>query len=222
MMNNRKKILIPVKESVRNYLNALTELDCDVTVSDILCDPVDFDGLLLPGGEDVHPERYNEEVDGSMKMDPELDELQLQTMDLFVKAGKPVFGICRGHQLINVYFGGTLYQDMENAKHHVYDHVNQKDNRHLNTAEEGSFIYDLYGGEFATNSSHHQAVKKIGEGLHACQYADDGTIEAMYHETLPICSVQWHPERMCFALKRDDTVDGSLVLRYFLEEMCKQ
>ena len=204
---------------VPNYINALTELGCDVTVTDRLVDPGLFDGLLLPGGEDVDPIRYGEEVDGSTGIDPVLDELQFGMLDLFVKAGKPVLGICRGHQLINIYFGGSLYQDIAEKKNHVHDNVNNKDNSHANSAIEDSFIGKLYGTKFRTNSSHHQAVKKVGEGLKVCAYADDGIVEAMYHETLPVYCVQFHPERMCFGHKRDDTVDGSKVLQFFIDKL---
>ena len=94
-------------------------------------------------------------------------------------SGKPVFGICRGHQLINVYFGGSLYQDHPLAESHRWDRINQADRVHMNISEEGSFIHALYGKNFSTNSAHHQAVKQLGKGLHICRYSDDGIPEGL-------------------------------------------
>ena len=216
-----KRIVIPSLHEVRNYVNALHELGCEVTVCDKPVDPEDYDGLLLPGGTDVDPIRYNEEIDGSVGIDTALDALQFDTLDLFVKAKKPVLGICRGEQLINVYFGGSLYQDLPSAEHHRYIYERSEDNAHESTAEENSFLGKLYGTKYRTNSSHHQAVKKSGEGLHICSFADDSIVEAFNHETLPVYGVQWHPERMCFAFKREDTIDGSLLLRWFTEDVCQ-
>ena len=215
------RIVIPTLHEVNNYVNALHELGCEVTIAEESVDPEDFDGLLLPGGTDVDPLRYGEEIDGSKGIDKELDALQFEMLDRFVKAQKPVFGICRGEQLINVYFGGSLNQDLPSADHHRYIYERSEDNVHESSAEEDSFLGKLYGTAFRTNSSHHQAVKEAGEGLRICSYADDGVVEAFSHETLPVYGVQWHPERMCFALKREDTVDGSLVLRWFTEDICR-
>ena len=215
------RIVIPVIGEANNYVNALRELGCEVKVTQVPLDPENFDGLLLPGGTDVDPLRYGEDNDGSRGIDDELDALQFEMLDRFVKARKPVFGICRGEQLINVYFGGSLYQDLPTADHHRYIYERNEDNVHESTAEKDSFLARLYGTKFRHNSSHHQAVKEIGTGLEICSHADDGVVEAFYHETLPVYGVQWHPERMCFALKREDTIDGSLVLSWFIEEVCR-
>ncbi len=215
------RICIPVLGQADNYVNALRELGCEAKITEVPVDVQDYDGLLLPGGTDVDPVRYKEEIDGSKNIDEKLDILQFEMLDRFVKAAKPVFGICRGEQLINVYFGGSLYQDLPTADHHRYIHERNEDNVHESTAEEDSFLARLYGTDYRTNSSHHQSVKRPGKGLHVCSHADDGVIEAFYHESLPIYGVQWHPERMCFAFKREDTVDGSLVLRWFIEEVCR-
>ena len=215
------RIVIPALHEVRNYVDAMHELGCEVRVISKPVDPEDYDGLLLPGGTDVDPIRYGEEVDGSLGIDEDLDALQFEMLDRFVRVKKPVFGICRGEQLINIYFGGSLYQDLPTAEHHRYIHEKSEENVHDSTVEEDSFLGKLYGTSLRSNSSHHQGVKKAGEGLHICSHADDGVVEAFYHETLPVYGVQWHPERMCFAFKRDDTSDGSLVLRWFTEEVCR-
>lgn len=212
------RIAIPGRESqTKNYFAALRALDAEPVLAGMDCDPADYDGLLLPGGVDVEPWRFGQENRGSLSMDAELDALQFTVLDAFVGAGKPVFGICRGHQVINIYFGGTLIQHLPTSDSHTQDTF-QNDRVHLTVAEPGSFLSDLYGTQFFTNSSHHQATDRPGVGLRTVQYAMDGTVEGACHESLPVWSVQWHPERMCFGFRREDTVDGEPVLRFFLEQ----
>ena len=212
------KIAIPGRDGdVINYTIAMMMLGAQPVVVWDEWNVEDFDGLLLPGGVDVHPGRYGQENVACGTIDEALDEIQFSIADAFVKAGKPVMGICRGHQLLNVYFGGTLIQDLENADHHKW--TPEGDRVHSTVAGEGSFLDGIYGTAFAVNSAHHQAVDTLGEGLKVIQHSDDGVIEAMHHEVLPVISVQWHPERMCFDHARSDTVDGSKVLQYFLD-MC--
>ena len=175
----------------------------------------EFDGLLLPGGGDVNPCRYGKENQGSIMIIDELDQLQLDVLDAFVKSKKPIFGICRGHQVINVYFGGTLIQHLPTSFRHSRE-LTEPDKVHRCIAEKGSWLEKIYGREFPHNSAHHQAVEHLGKGLIADSHClEDGIVEAMHHESLPIYSVQWHPERMCTTLKREDTVDGILALQFF-------
>lgn len=209
-----KKILIAGNpEKVPNYTNAMTALGAISKVSLDPADADDFDALLLPGGGDVEPSLYGETNQGSSGIDLDLDQKQLKLMDLFVQAKKPVLAICRGHQLINVYFGGTLVQDLPTAD--VHRHIGY-DQAHMSHALSGSILERLYGSSFSINSAHHQGIKALGKGLSVIQTSHDGVIEAVIHETLPVIGLQWHPERMCFDKRRDDTVDGSLILSYFL------
>ena len=201
-----------------NYVNALTGVGAEAVLTEgKRVDPAEFDGLLMPGGVDVAPSRFGEEMNGTEEVDEELDAHQFQVLDDFVRAGKPVLGICRGHQLINVYFGGSLIQNLENAVHHRW-RGDGNDQTHESRTEEGSWVRKLYGlDEMVTNSAHHQAVKVPGKGLVADMFSDDGINEAMHHESLPVYCVQWHPERMCFANRREDTVDGRPVFDFFLQ-----
>ena len=180
-------------------------------------DPENCAGLLLPGGIDLHPTLYGLEDQPGTEYDTELDTIQAEALSRFLKARKPVLGICRGHQLINVVLGGTLVLDLPTAESHIRL-PSDADNVHFCTADPDSWIAGIYGPRFAVNSSHHQGVDKPGKGLRAVLYAEDGVIEAMQHETLPVWSVQFHPERMCFARRRADAVDGSLLFRFFLEK----
>lgn len=225
MSETKKKIALPVLNmSVVNYVNALEGLGLEPVVIHEVCGADDFDALLLPGGGDIVPARYGEEtLPECGPVDAELDDLQFAVLDAFVKAGKPVMGICRGHQVINTYFDGTLYQHIDAAAHHARDKEflsmpgNTYDKVHASTAVSGSIIEELYGPNPVINSSHHQAVKTPGRGMKVIQTSDDGYVEGMIHTELPILSVQWHPERMSFALRREDTVDGAKILSWLLK-----
>ena len=154
-----------------------------------------FDGLLLAGGEDVDPSYYGEECNGSNPPDLNRDRTEMALCDKYVKAGKPILAICRGCQLVNIYFGGTLIQDI-----HVRDAHSTGDitSCHLAVNVEGSVAHSIFGREHLVNTSHHQAVKVPGVGLKITQYSkNDGIIEGFEHITLPIVATQWHPERMC-------------------------
>lgn len=148
------------------------------------------DALLLPGGGDMEPWRYGQENTASHSMEPERDAAELLLLDEFLAAGKPVLGVCRGLQVINVYFGGTLIQDVPG-----HSQIDGADSRH-DTHIAPSLLCDLYGGALRVNSAHHQAAGRLGSGLLAVQWAKDGVLEGIVHKTLPVWAVQWHPERL--------------------------
>lgn len=173
----------------------------------------DFDALLLPGGGDISPAFFGQKNQGSRNLDVELDITQLQALDQFIKRKLPVFGICKGMQLINVYFGGTITQDMPQAPHHAWDNG---DKTHLTDADPDSYLAALYGKQFVTNSAHHQCVDVPGRSLKAIQFSDDGIMEGFSHEFLPVIGVQWHPERLFSDLRPDHAVDGKPLFTYFL------
>lgn len=212
------KIAVPALPwaDIANYLNALSHLNAKGAVLYGIRDASDYDGLLLPGGWDADPALYGQPNHACEGVNRELDKLQMRALDEFVKAGKPVLGICRGLQMIDIYFGGSLIQHISTASAHSRDEGVPEDKVHLSRAIKGSFLERLYGDFFATNSSHHQAIAELGEGLEAVQWAEDGVIEGIVHQTLPVWGVQWHPERMCFENARADTVDGSKVIEMFL------
>jgi len=201
--------------SVTNYMDAITRLGARYIVGPSPS-AEECDGLLIPGGVDVDPARYGQAPVPEDEIDLELDQVQFAVLDQFLALGKPVFGICRGHQLLNVAFGGTLIQHLPNAADHVWTEAG--DHIHACDAEPGSFMDRLYGRHFVTNSAHHQAVDIPAPGMKVVLRSADGVIEAMEHESLPVWCVQWHPERMCFGHARPDTVDGSKVIQFFLEK----
>ena len=209
-----KVLIAGVEEKCANYSGAVSACGADVKVSLSEEDAEAFDALLLPGGGDVDPGFFGQEMDGSDEPDRELDEKQFALLRRFVRARKPVLGICRGHQVINVFFGGDLIQDLETAKLHTRE---GGDVYHATTAEENTFLSGLYGIRFVTNSSHHQGVGRLGEGLVAVQRSDaDGVVEGMCHQSLPVLGVQWHPERIFGEKREPGTVDGKELFLHFL------
>lgn len=151
-------------------------------------------GIILPGGGDITPAFFGEHNTASRNIDTELDILQLQALDYAVKHRLPVFGICKGMQVINVAFGGTIIQDIPTAQYHKY--LGQ-DQYHDTTILENTVLSSLYGTTKTVNSAHHQALGRIGAGLIPIQWCPlDHCVEAIIHEFLPILGVQWHPERL--------------------------
>ena len=216
------KIALPtirIDPFTENYIEALIRSGAKPETGPEI-HPESCDGLLLPGGPDVNPALYGQETAPVTEPEPSLDTLQLEMLRRYLELGKPVFGICRGHQLINVYFKGTLIQHLSNAAEHSKPGFSEDLINEVYPVDDNIFK-QIYGEKFFVNSSHHQAVDRIGEGLKVCLRCSDGTIEAMAHESLPILSVQFHPERMCYDFKRDDTIDGSKIIAYYLNEMIR-
>lgn len=215
----KPRILLSGKAKLQFYADAVNGLGAEADAQYLPAIDTSYDGLILCGGSDVDPQYYGQALNGSVNIDKERDAVELALLEAYVKAGKPVMGICRGYQLINIFFGGTLEQHIAAADLHIqHDGV---DSVHDVEAEKGSILAKLYGTAFSVNSSHHQAVQKLGAGLKATAFWN-GMTEAYEHESLPVIGVQWHPERMCFTQKRTDTVDGSLLIGYFLEQMVKK
>ena len=177
------------------------------------------DALLLSGGGDVDPMRYGEENTACFGVDTARDEAELRLIEAYLRAGKPILGICRGHQVLNVFFGGSLVQHLPGAEKHVP--TGAGDGAHVTRALPGSFPAELYGERFTVNSAHHQGICRLAPDLEAVQWAEDGVIEACRHKSAPVWSVQWHPERMCLRHARADTVDGGAIFRWFIELTAK-
>lgn len=180
----------------------------------------EYDGLLLTGGADLEPERYGQAVNGSVAMDAARDEAEWKLVDAFLQAGKPIFGICRGCQLLNVYFGGSLHQDIETkARHRIDPKVPYPVH---GVVAEDPLLEGLYGKEFSVNSCHHQAVDKLGAGLRITAHCpEDGVVEAFVHESLPVLAVQWHPEKLSGSWLREDAVNGIGLFEYFIR-LCQE
>jgi len=162
----------------------------------------DLDGILLPGSNtDVDPLRYGQEPIPQLgTVIPEKDETDLLVLAEAERRKMPVFGICFGMQVMNVFYGGTLFQDVFTQIPNCLKHEQGKPaarNSHTIKIEKGSLIHELAGQETAlANTSHHQSVDKTGKGLKATAWSADGVIEAIEgtREERFILGVQWHPE----------------------------
>jgi putative glutamine amidotransferase len=164
------------------------------------------DGLLIPGGVDLDPGTYGESpLPACGRLDPARDRVELQFARWAVAEGKPLFGLCRGLQIVNVALGGTLYQDIavqrsDAIKHDYFptagfarDHV-----AHPVTITSGSRLDALVGAtSLGVNSMHHQAVKDLAPGLVTTAVAPDGLVEALESSSEQfVLGVQWHPESL--------------------------
>ncbi|MDO4261935.1 MAG: gamma-glutamyl-gamma-aminobutyrate hydrolase family protein [Eubacteriales bacterium] len=207
-------LIAGIPGNTKNYEAALSA--CHVSFLTSL-DPAcasSFGRLLLPGGGDLAPSLFGQPDLGSRNVDPGLDRAQLTLLDAFVQAGKPVLGICRGLQLINVYFGGDLIQELSSAASHRQ--TEGRDQTHLVRSLPGSILHCLFGVSCTVNSAHHQGCGRAGKGLRATQLAPDGVVEGMEHAEKPVLGVQWHPERTSFSLRRPDASGGEALFYYFL------
>ena len=162
-----------------------------------------IDGLMLPGGPDVDPTFYGEEPHPNIGMTLyQKDLFEIALIKAALAANKPIFGICRGIQIMNVAMGGTLYQDLESQYpdlkiQHPQATLGQFATHHVDLTPD-SRLAALYGKTtIKVNSRHHQAVKTVGKGMRVTAVAPDGVVEGM--ESIDndlFLGVQWHPENM--------------------------
>lgn len=192
-----------------NYLAALTACGLEPVLSMDLHLSQTCDGLLLPGGADVDPMRYGQQNCGSVGIDLARDEDEWTLLHEFLRWERPILGICRGCQMMNIALGGSLHQDILN-----HSQVDGKDRVHMVRVQHPVFR-ELYGGQFVSNSAHHQSLDRLGEGLAVLCRAEDGTIEGVMHDSGIVLGVQFHPERMAFAMRRPDAADGEAIFRHF-------
>ncbi len=181
-------LLLPIKGDESLWVQAAQELD----------------GFLFTGGGDVSPSLYGEEtLQCCGEISPGRDEMELNLLKAVLPTGKPILGVCRGVQLLNVGLGGTLYQDiyLQNAQAFQQQHT-QKLPDHLPAhdvlIEEGSLLHRIVKTlRLPVNTLHHQAVKDCAPGLQVVARSTSGLIEAVDKNDHPyFLGVQWHPERM--------------------------
>ena len=155
-----------------------------------------LDGLLLSGGGDPDPILYGEDCLQEVgSITPERDKFELEILDEFIKTGKPILGICRGLQIANIYFGGSLYQDVKYTGTTI-NHM-QKWLPDLPTHDINIELAKILGTKAAINSYHHQMIIDLGNNLTSIAKANDGIIEAFQNKNHKFFyAVQWHPEMM--------------------------
>lgn len=153
------------------------------------------DGLLMPGGVDIEPSRYGQKTDPQCgKIDLARDKAEWWMLDAFLPTSKPVLGICRGCQVLNVYLGGTLHQHIPGHS----DFKNRSKGTHTVTVAPGSLLASLTKAETLTvNSMHHQAADTVAPCLRATAVSEDGIPEAVEMPGHPFfLALQWHPEHL--------------------------
>jgi putative glutamine amidotransferase len=196
-------------KSYENYSKWLEKYDDNVNIIDMYSvdNPEEVmnnaDALVLTGGPDVHPGRFDKPYETDRcSIDEGRDSLEFKLLQVALLKKMPILGICRGQQLINVALGGSLIidipADMPNAVTHQID---KGDAMHKVMLEDGSLIKDLAGvDEAVVNSNHHQAVDKLSKELKPTGYTADGIIEAYEWRDVSfkswLMAVQWHPERL--------------------------
>lgn len=218
---NEKNLQIRVK-----YINAISnangvpmilpKLD---DVAQIKAQIDSIDGLLLSGGNDVDPTLYGEDPHQKLGyIEAGRDAYELKLIDYALEQGKPILGICRGAQILNVHQGGTMYQDIyEQIESKVMGHSQQAVREfpsHEVTVTEGTKLYDIVGQEkIRTNSFHHQANKVLPPHFVVSASTSDGVIEGIEsteHEFL--IGLQWHPEDLY-----DNDEPSRKIFRKFIE-----
>lgn len=180
-----------------------------------------FDGLVLVGGDDIHPGRYGHDDLGVSKgVRDTADDSDLAFAAAAMELGIPLFAICRGAQALNVAMGGTLHQDAvsDDGVHRPISDVPDEvmAERHPIDVAPGSHLAKAYGEQRrVVNSIHHQAIADVAPGFRAVAWAPDGTVEAIEPEAGGrVLAVQWHPEKI--------TDEGDDVLfRYFVDELVR-
>lgn len=178
------------------------------------------DGVLLIGGSDISPHLYGEDPTRYIwDTNPRRDVVEMNFLQRAIERKVPIFAVCRGMQLLNVYLGGDLYQDIYEQKEKVMNH-SDRDNRkityyHNISIEKDSHMEKIFGSKTLVNSYHHQAIRKLAGDLKATARANDGIIEAVEYknEDQFILGVQFHPE------VPEDNPKFQEIYKYFVSQL---
>jgi putative glutamine amidotransferase len=204
----KPKLLLSLPASGgENYINAF-ETYGFVTESEYLPHNSECDGLVLCGGGDICPSYFGESSHGSNPPDLKRDKAELSIFERYYSSGKPIFGICRGIQLINVAMGGSLYQHLAESRRHI----GKEDICHPVINMHGTPIFEIFGAVMTVNSAHHQSCKILGRELSVSQMCGD-VIEGIFGKN--IIGVQWHPERMTANFAKKELSDPAPLFDYF-------
>ncbi len=155
-----------------------------------------IDILVMPGGEDLHPSKYNEkELPETKATNNERDAFDWRLLTAAKKTGVRVFGICRGYQMLNVFYGGSLWQDLP-TQFPVKNICHQNVHHPINIRPDSRLAKVLETTTTDVNSTHHQAIKNIAPGFKVTAESPEGVIEAFESDIHPVAGVQFHPEKL--------------------------
>ncbi len=176
------------------------------------------DGVVLSGGEDVHPKLYNKpEYLSDCHVNSERDIFEWRVLEYVQNENLPLLGICRGLQITNVFFGGTLIPDILKSGKPNHSKFPENDRYHAIQVTASTLLFETTGVSGEINSSHHQSADKLGEGLIANSFSPDGIIEGIERKNPTsepfLLLVQWHPERM----RDQESVFSKNIKRSFLK-----
>ena len=219
--NKDELVIIVLNEAIVELLNQKGEIikiglneDKEIVREQVRA----VDAILLSGGQDVSPLNYNEEPSPKLgETFPQRDQFDFQLIQYAMEENKPILGICRGIQIINTYFGGSLYQDLSDFENKVIMHNQAKNPQlptHTVTIERNSKLFEIFKEEkLLTNSFHHQAVKEVGKGLAVTARTSDGIIEAIEHRDYPfLIAIQWHPEMLHKSVAKMNLIFSALIV----------
>lgn len=198
-------VIIPISKNLENLYSLVEKLD----------------GFLISGGNDIEPNLYGEFICKEVGiLSPKRDKQEIKLTKYIIKnTNKPLLGICRGLQILNVSCGGSLYQDLEKNKLNNHFIASSPMNHpiHRVTIEKDSILYNIFQKkELKVNSYHHQAIKNLGENLKCVAVSEDGIIESIEVKGKKfMIATQWHPEMMYDSKEQQD------IFKRFVKEASK-
>ena len=154
----------------------------------------DCQGLLLCGGGDIDPCFYGQVSKGSYPPDALRDWAEWKLIDYYLQRNRPILGICRGMQMLNVVLGGTILQHLPKERWQL--HQGKQDVFHSISCSKDGVLSQFFVALNTVNSAHHQILETVSDELRVIAWAKDGSIEAVQGRDLPVLGVQFHPERM--------------------------
>lgn len=170
--------------------------EADIVAQCNLCD-----GFIFSGGVDINPLCYGKQPYINLSStNLQMDKYQIALCKIILEKDKPLLGICRGHQILNIALGGTLFQDLSEIPTSTFKHVQQSkrcDVSHKVSIKDNSILSELFGNELYVNSYHHQSISDLGEGLDVIATAEDGIVESVqFKDKKFVLGIQWHPEML--------------------------